>query len=397
VLAVTGSIAAFKAATVARLLSKEGARVTVVLSHAAQRFVGEATFAGITQQSVLSCMFDPRHPGEPHVELGSRSNLILIAPATADVLSRLAAGRADDLVTATALCARCPVLLAPAMHPAMWEHPATQRNVARLRDYGGYDWAGPVRGEVATGEIGVGRMAEPEEIVAAVLRQLGPRDLTGRHIVVTAGPTAEDLDPVRFISNRSSGKMGFALAERAVLRGARVTLISGPVMLPSPAGTQRVDVRTAAAMREALWQALGPELSDADALIMAAAVADYRPSEQRWEKLQRTATSLTLQLVKNPDLLAEVGGARQGRLPVLVGFALETVSADQLVSRAREKLAQKGIDLVVANRATEALDQDDNRATFVQSDRAEALGVLPKPDLADQILDWVRQRLTEVS
>jgi phosphopantothenoylcysteine decarboxylase/phosphopantothenate--cysteine ligase len=393
---VTGSVAAFKAPTLARLLRKRGAEVATVLSRAAREFIGPATFAAITERPVIMDMFDPAYGGELHVELGCKSSLILIAPATADVLSRLAAGRADDLITATALCAECQVLVAPAMHPAMWAHPATQRNVTTLRGYGRFEWVGPVRGEVATGQVGLGRMAEPEEVVDSVTRLLSASDLTDRHIVITAGPTAEDLDPVRFIGNRSSGKMGFALAAQAAMRGARVTLIAGPAALATPYGVQRVDVRSAIAMRDAVWQALGPDLSNAHALIMAAAVADYRPAQVACSKIKREASSMTLELVENPDILAEVGHARRGQAPVLVGFALETDDDELVIARARDKLASKRVDLVVANHPADALERDDSRPTLVRADEAVSLGVLSKDDLASQILDFVSTRFTEL-
>ena len=369
--------------------------VRVVLSRAAREFIGPATFAGLTANPVVGGMFDPNLGGERHVDLASESQLLLIAPATADVISRLAAGRADDTITATVLCAGCPVLVAPAMHPAMWSHPATSRNVALLEQDGRIEWVGPVRGEVATGEVGVGRMAEPEVVVAEVLRRLSAGDLKERRIVITAGPTVEDLDPVRFLGNRSSGKMGYALAERAAARGAQVTLVSGPVTLPPPSSVTLVAVRSATEMQNALWQALGPNLDQADALIMAAAVADYRPAEASPSKLKRDADTLTLQLVRNPDLLAEIGRARRGSAPVLVGFALETGSEASVIEHAQGKLRSKCADLVVANHAREALEHDDNRAILVGADTTQSLGTMPKRDLADHILDWLSQRFCE--
>jgi phosphopantothenoylcysteine decarboxylase/phosphopantothenate--cysteine ligase len=226
--------------------------------------------------------------------------------------------------------------------------------------------------------------------------RLSPGDLAGRHLVITAGPTVEDLDPVRFVSNRSSGKMGFALAERAAIRGARVTLIAGPVALPTPPGTQRVDVRSAMDLRSAVWDALGVDLGLADALVMAAAVADYRPAEVKSTKLHRESASLALELVQNPDILAEVGGARQGIQPVLVGFALETDPGEQGIARALKKLEHKRVDLVVSNHPDDALERDDNRATLVSRTGTEPVGLMHKLDLADRILDWVRVRLEEV-
>lgn len=394
-LGVTGSVAAYKAAHVARLLVREGAEVQVLLTRSAKEFVGEATFSGITGRPVSTSMFGPDLAGELHVDLGSRSDIFLIVPATADLIARLASGRADDLVAATALCARCPILMAPAMHPRMWAHPATQRNLSTLAADARVSWVGPVVGEVASGEQGLGRMSEPEEILAAVLASLAQHDLTGKHVVVTAGPTVEDLDAVRFISNRSSGKMGFAIAERAAGRGARVTLIAGPVELPTPFGVQRVDVRDAVSMKNAVWQALGKDLSGADALVMAAAVGDYRPAQALETKLKRGAGAMTLELAENPDILAEVGATRAGKRPILVGFAVEAESDDKVVAYARGKLVSKKVDLVVANHASDSFGRDDNRVTFVTADETRPLPLRTKLEVADDLLLWLRTRMQE--
>ncbi|HEY6078214.1 MAG TPA: bifunctional phosphopantothenoylcysteine decarboxylase/phosphopantothenate--cysteine ligase CoaBC [Polyangiaceae bacterium] len=395
-LCVTGSVAAYKAVLLLRALQKEGAELDVVMTHSAAEFVGAATFAGLTGRAPHQAMFGVNLAGELHVELARKSDLILIAPATADVLARLAQGRCDDLLGATALCATCPVLIAPAMHPSMWAHPATQRNVQTLVADRRVGFVGPVEGEVASGDLGIGRLAEPETILSFVIAQLTSGTLRGKHVVVTAGPTAEDIDPVRFISNRSSGKMGFALAERAAAHGARVTLIAGPVALATPAGVTRVDVRSALAMRGALWQALKPDLSGADALIMTAAVADYRPAETHASKLKRGAESLGLELVPNDDLLAEVGAARQAPLPVLVGFALETESDERLINAARGKLAKKRVDLVVANHPDRSIGKDQISGNLVGVRDAEAFGPLSKHDAADRILEFVAKRLAEL-
>lgn len=395
---VTGSIAAYKAPLVTRLLLREGAEVQVAMTASAEKFVGAATFAGLTGKPALTNMFGPAQGGEPHVDLGARSDIVVIVPATADMLARLAVGRADDLVTATALCARCPVLAVPAMHPAMWAHPATRRNAAALAADGVVELVGPVDGEVASGESGIGRMAEPEEIVDAIVARLGRRDLLGLRVIVSAGPTVEDLDPVRFISNRSSGKMGFAVAERAAARGGEVTLIAGPVSLPTPWRVTRIDVRSAIAMRGALWQALGPDLNHADALVMAAAVGDYRPAESHASKMKRSGGDpMRLELVQNPDILSEIGASRRERKPVLVGFAVETGTDDEIARYARNKLDQKQVDLVVANHADDAFGRDQNRASLVSADRYEPLADLPKHELADRILDWVVARLTRTA
>jgi phosphopantothenoylcysteine decarboxylase/phosphopantothenate--cysteine ligase len=395
-LCVTGSVAAYKAVLLLRALKQEGAELEVVLTRSGAEFVGAATFAGLIGRAPHLSMFTPDTAGELHVELARRSDLLLIAPATADVLARLAQGRADDLLTATALCATCPVLVAPAMHPSMWSHPATQRNVQTLTQDRRIGFVGPVEGEVASGDIGLGRLAEPDTILSFVIAQLSPNTLRGRHVVVTAGPTAEDIDPVRFISNRSSGKMGFALAERAAAHGGRVTLIAGPVSLPTPAGVSRVDVRSALAMRGALWQALKPDLSGADALIMTAAVADYRPAATHASKLKRGVESIGLELVPNDDLLAEIGRARKAELPVLIGFALETETDERLVSAARGKLAKKRVDLVVANHPDSSIGKSQISGSLVGVRDAQAFGPISKHEAADRILDFVVTRLQEL-
>ena len=396
-LCVTGSVAAYKAVLLLRALKQEGAELEVVLTHSGAKFVGAATFAGLTGRPPHTSMFEGDLTGELHVELARRSDLVLIAPATADVLARLAQGRADDLLTATALCARCPVLVAPAMHPSMWTHPATQRNVQTLVSDQRVGFVGPVEGEVASGDVGLGRLAEPETILSFVIAQLSSGSLRGRHIVVSAGPTAEDIDPVRFISNRSSGKMGFALAERAAAHGAKVTLVAGPVALATPAGVTRVDVRSALAMRGAIWQALKPDLSGADALIMTAAVADYRPAETHASKLKRGESTIGLELVPNADLLAEIGAARQAKYPVLVGFALETETDERLINAARAKLAKKRVDLVVANHPDSSIGKETISGSLVGVREAEAFGPLSKRDAADRILDFVTVALSKLA
>jgi phosphopantothenoylcysteine decarboxylase/phosphopantothenate--cysteine ligase len=415
VLCVTGSIAAYKAVEVARLLLKAGASVLPVMTASGARFVGPVTLAGVCGEAVVTDMWDPAFPGEMHVHLADRADLVAIVPATADVLARLAQGRADDLVTALALCARGRIVAAPAMHPRMWEHPATQRNVADLVAQRRVSFVGPVRGEVASGDVGMGRMAEPSAIVASVAAALAsasgsasgrdaagrPVDLDGLRVVVTAGPTLEDIDPVRFIGNRSSGKMGFALAERAAARGANVTLVAGPVNLATPGLTSpggrgridRVDVRSALEMRAALWEALGQDLSRADVLVMAAAVADHRPADPSATKIKKGTQGPAIGLVENPDLLREVGLARGARRPILVGFAVETAGGDALVAYARRKLDEKRVDIVVANEASDSFGREDNRAVLVTSAGSEALPTASKLSLADVILDRARTLL----
>jgi phosphopantothenoylcysteine decarboxylase/phosphopantothenate--cysteine ligase len=390
-LCVTGSIAAYKAVELARLLGKAGATVLPVLSAAAARLVGPVTFSGVTGQPVTMDMWDASFPGEVHVRLAERADLVCVVPATADALARLAQGRADDLVGALVLCSRGPVVAAPAMHPRMWEHPATQRNVAELAAQKRVTLVGPVSGEVASGEVGMGRMAEPAAIAAVIMAALAPRDLVGARIVVTAGPTVEDVDPVRFLGNRSTGRMGFAVAECAARRGADVTLIAGPVVLATPYGVRRVDVRGVEAMRAALWQALGGDLSGADALVMAAAVADYRPAVTSPTKLKKGDERVLLELVRAPDLLGEAGAARGGRRPVLVGFAVESEGGEALVASARRKLGDKRVDLVVANQASVSFGRDDNVATLVEHGLVRPLPPMSKVALAGVLLDRVRE------
>ena len=391
VVCVTGSVAAYKAAYVVRGLLAEGADVNVVLSRSAEQFVGAATFSGLTGRPVLRDMFAPDAAGEPHVALGEDSDLVLVVPATADALARLAQGRAEDFTSALALCARCPVLVAPAMHPSMWSHPATQRNVRQLVADGRVGFVGPVEGEVASGAHGMGRMAEPDDIVATATAVLGSSSLRGVRLLVSAGPTTEALDPVRYIGNRSSGKMGFSIAERAALRGAIVTLVAGPVSLPTPVGVRRIDVQSASEMRSALWDVLRPDLSGTDALVMSAAVADFRPAAPSDSKLRRTDQGLSLELVPNPDLLAEIGRARRGTRPLLIGFALGTESDERAVATARAKLMEKRVDLVVSNHADESIGKDDIRAMLVGARSCEVVERAPKRVLADRILDRVAE------
>ena len=393
-LGVSGSIAAYKAPIVARLLMKQGMRVVPIMTKSAHAFLGAQTLSGLTGEEVLTELFDASFPGERHVAVGADVDLIALVPATADLLARLASGRADDLLTALCLSTHAPILVAPAMHPNMWSHPSTQRNVATLRSDGRVTFVGPVDGVVASGDAGVGRMAEPEDIVHAIVERLhAPKDLLRARVVVTAGPTVEDIDPVRFVTNRSSGKMGFAIAERAAARGARVTLIAGPVALPTPADVERVDVRGALSMQSALADALGANLDKADALVMTAAVGDYRPRVAATSKLKRTEAALALDMVPNPDLLAAVGGLR-ARLddptrPILIGFAVETDTDAKMIENARGKCEKKRVDAIVLNHASDAFGKDDNRVTWVDGERAEPLGHASKRDLADKILDRV--------
>ncbi len=389
-LGVTGSIAAYKAPIILRQLVHAGAHVKVILTDSAQRFVGEQTFSGFGAE-VYQSMWDAG--GELHVSLAHWAELILVAPATADTLARFACGRCDDLLLATLLCADRPVCVAPAMHPTMWNAPATRLNAQRLFERGVH-FLGPVEGEVASGETGLGRMQEPSAIAYGLARLLqSSRVLGGRRVVITAGPTVEALDPVRSLSNASSGKMGYALAEVALDLGADVTLVSGPVSLTPPAGAHLISVRSALEMQDALWQCVGPNLSEADAVIMTAAVSDYRPESTSQDKLKRKSDSLTLRLVANPDIIAQLGQRRSTLRPVLVAFALETAEGDALVSLGRSKLIDKRVDLVVANRASESLGSDNAQVLLVSPVDCISLDQMTKPQIARHILGWVAQRL----
>lgn len=384
-LVVGGGIAAYKSALLARELQRAGARVETVMTASATRFIAPLTFAGITGRAAHTELWDPSFSGELHIDLTSRCGLTVVAPATANLIARMALGLADDLATTALLAARGPLVIAPAMHPRMWTHPATQANVATLIARGAIV-VGPDDGPLASGESGVGRMADPEVIARVAADALCPKDLAGLRVVITAGPTYEALDPVRFLGNRSSGRMGYALAEVALSRGAKVDLVTGPSNLRRPVGASVHNVRSAIEMRDAV-DALLPE---ADAVIMSAAVADYRPVTVSTEKIKKTAGELSIALAKNPDILAELGAARTGPRPVLVGFAVETTD---LVGYAREKLARKRCDLVVANLARDGFEGDDNVATLVSATAVEALPRMSKRDLASKILDAVATRV----
>ncbi len=387
-LLVGGGIAAYKSVTLARELQRRGAHVEVALSAAAQRFVTALTFAGVTGRAAHTSLWDETLPGELHVALTDRADVVVVAPATADLLAKMTHGLADDLPSVCLLCARGPVVVAPAMHTRMWEHPATRDNLAVLRSRGVLI-AGPETGPLASGAVGLGRMREPEALADDVAAALGRRDLVGRSVLVTAGGTHEAIDPVRFVGNRSSGKMGYALAAAARDRGAEVTLVHGPTALPDPTGVTCVRVRSAQEMYEAVmgrWRTM-------DVVVMAAAVADYRPASAATEKIKKSAETLSLSLVRNPDILATLGAARGAEgVPVLVGFAVET---GDLVAYAREKLARKGCDLVVANRAEDGFEGDHNRVVLVSAEDETALESQSKRAVAEHIWDAVGARWGE--
>lgn len=387
-LCVTGSIAAYKAVLLARACLKAGAIVQPVMTEAATKFVGETTFSGLCGRPVLRGMWDAGSSGEVHVEVAAKTDLVAVVPATADVLARLAHGRADDMVAAIVLCSRAPLVLAPAMHPRMWENVATQRNVALLQSDPRVTFAGPASGVVASGDLGMGRMLEPEEIFACLARCLAPQDLAGVDVLVTAGPTHESLDPVRFLGNRSSGKMGFAIARVAAQRGAKVRLIAGPVQQPTPPGVERIDIKTASELREQVLK----HAPKSRVVVMAAAVADFTPQAPSSIKIKKTGDGApTIVLTQNPDILAELGALPRG--PLLVGFALETGTDADVIDYAKQKLTRKNVDLIVANHASEALGTDDNRIHLVDRSGTQSCETQDKESLAGIILDRVRARL----
>ncbi len=382
VLGITGSIAAYRAAEIASRLVKAGATVEVIMTEAATRFVTPLTLRSITHRPVVTDMFADNVEYSPeHIALAEAADIILIAPATANVIARLAAGIADDMLGCTILATKAPVIFAPAMNVNMFQNPVTRQNLAKLKARG-FTMIDPAYGRLASGKVGVGRLAEIEQIIDTVKQVLSrSNDLAGRRIVVTAGGTQEPIDPVRHIGNRSSGKMGYALAESARDRGAKVTLISAPVALPEPAGIDVIKVRTAADMKAAVAKAV----ARADALIMAAAVADYRPKEVARAKIKKTSPSLTLALVRTPDILAEVKGNF-----IKVGFAAES---EDIVANARQKLIKKQLDLMVANDITDpdsVFGADTNKVTLIDRDgKVESLPLLTKREVAGKILDRI--------
>ncbi|MCW3843285.1 bifunctional phosphopantothenoylcysteine decarboxylase/phosphopantothenate--cysteine ligase CoaBC [Micromonospora yasonensis] len=397
VLGVGGGIAAYKACELLRLFTESGHRVRVVPTASALRFVGAPTWAALSGQPVADDVWSDVHE-VPHVRLGQHADLVVVAPATADLLAKAAHGLADDLLTNTLLTARCPVVLAPAMHTEMWEHPATVANVATLRSRG-VRVIEPAVGRLTGADSGKGRLPDPAEIFAVARRALArgvaaPADLAGRHVVVTAGGTREPLDPVRFLGNRSSGKQGYAFARAAVARGARVTLISANVALGDPAGVDLVRVGTTEELRQATLAAA----ADADAVVMAAAPADFRPATYAPGKIKKAddGSAPTIELVTNPDIAAELGRCRRSE-QVLVVFAAETGDAE---ANGRAKLARKRADLIVINEVgvDKVFGAETNAATVIGADGAvHRLPEQPKEDLADAVWDLVAARLIEQS
>jgi phosphopantothenoylcysteine decarboxylase/phosphopantothenate--cysteine ligase len=381
VLGITGGIAAYKAAELARLLVKAGADVRVVMTEAATRFITTVTMQALSGQPVWTDLWDPRvADGMGHIELSRDRDLIVVVPASADFLAKVVHGRADDLLSTLCIARRCPLMVAPAMNVEMWENAATQRNVSVLRADDVFV-AGPAAGDQACGEVGLGRMLEPAEIAREIERLFEPKRLHGKRVLITAGPTEEPVDPVRMLTNTSSGKMGFAVARAAREAGADVTLVSGPVALATPPGVARIDVRTAQEMFEAVKE----RARRSDLFFSVAAVADYRVRNPSAQKIKKgAARSLTLELEENPDILAYVAAMKQG--PFCVGFAAES---EQLAQNAMAKRAKKAIPLLAANLAQDAIGADESALTLYDDAGEHPLGRAPKLELARRLVEHV--------
>lgn len=384
-LGITGGIAAYKAAELVRLLTKAGADVRVAMTEAATRFITPVTLQALSGQPVWTDLWDARVADNmAHIELSRDRELIVVAPASADFMAKLASGLADDLLSSLCLARRCPLIVAPAMNVEMWENEATKRNAAQLRQ-DGILLAGPAAGDQACGEVGLGRMVEPAELLAEVEALFGPKRLAGKRVLVTAGPTEEPIDPVRVLTNRSSGKMGYAVARAAQEAGAEVTLVSGPVSLATPAGVSRVDVRTAQEMFDAVKRAA----SGCDVFVSVAAVADYRAKKPQAQKIKKgNGGDLTLELEENPDILAWV--AALPKPPFCVGFAAES---EKLAENAKAKLTKKKLPLLVANLAQEAIGGDDSAITLYDERGEHPLGRGPKLELARKLIEHVAAML----
>ncbi len=388
-LGITGSIAAYKAAMLCRLLKREGAEVQVVMTALAKQFITPLTMATLSRRPILVEFFDPENgQWNSHVSLGEWADLMLIAPATANTLAKMTAGVADNLLLTTYLSARCPVMVAPAMDLDMYAHYTTQRNLKELKEHG-VGIIEPGSGELASGLEGKGRMAEPDEIVEQLKAHFAEKKkpLTGKHFIVTAGPTIEPIDPVRFISNHSSGKMGYAIAETLAEKGARVTLVSGRTALPTPAGVERVDVLTA----EEMYRATVAAFEEADGAVMCAAVADYTPAEVATEKLKKSDADLQIPLKRTRDIAAELGRTKGQK--ILVGFAMETQNE---AANATQKLTKKNFDFIVLNSLREAgagFRGDTNRVTLIDSTSREELPLLTKREVAERIAQKIEQLL----
>ena len=382
VLGVTGGIACYKAVELVRLLVKDGFVVQVIMTRGAMEFVTPLTFQTLSGMPVATETFNLTQESEiGHINLADSADLFVIAPATANVIGKIAAGIADDLLTTVLMATQAPVLIAPAMNIHMYENPILQENIRKLRRLG-YHFIEPAEGYLACGYEGKGRLPEPEKILEEIRRLLKKKDLVGEKLLITAGPNREPLDPVRYLSNRSSGKMGYALARAAIRRGAEVALISGPTELEPPAGARLTSVTTAAEMRHAVLE----EFSGCTAVIMAAAVSDYRPVDFARKKIKRGKGPIELRLEPNPDILKEISARKNGKM--LVGFAAET---EELVANAAKKLKDKNLDMIVANNVSEAgagFDVDTNVATILdRTGTVRSLPLMSKDELAEQILD----------
>jgi phosphopantothenoylcysteine decarboxylase/phosphopantothenate--cysteine ligase len=386
-LGITGGIAAYKAAELVRLLTKPGADVRVAMTEAAGRFITPVTLQALSGQPVWSDLWDPRvGDNMGHIELSRDRDLIIVAPASADFMAKLAHGLADDLLSTLCIARRCPLMVAPAMNVEMWENPATQRNAAQLRA-DGVVLAGPVAGEQACGETGLGRMMEPADLLAEIEAFFQPKLLSGRHVVVTAGPTEEPIDPVRVLTNTSSGKMGYALAKAAREAGAQVTLVSGPVSLQTPSGVMRIDVRTAQEMFDAVKSAV----QACDVFVSVAAVADYHAKTPAVQKIKKAnGRGLTLELEENPDILGWVAALPSP--PFCVGFAAES---EELAQNAADKRRRKKLPLIAANLAHEALGRDENAITLFDERGEHPLGRASKVDLARKMVAHIAGMLGE--
>ncbi len=388
---LTGGIACYKVPYLIRSLTKSGTEVQVIMTEAATKFITPLTLETVSERPVAVCMFPPdEFVATRHIDLGQWADLMVVAPATANFLGKVAAGVCDDLLTTVVCASTCPVMVAPAMNPQMWANPITQRNVATLSELG-YQFVGPEEGDMACHDSGVGRMSEPEQIYAAIEGSLLPKkkSLAGKKIVVTAGPSREPIDPVRFISNHSSGKMGHALAEAAVRLGAETILISGPTSLPPPAGVKLVRFETT----EQLYRAVKSVVKDADCLIMAAAPADYRPVKPAGSKIKKSADAMQLSLEPTIDILKDLAARRTKRPPVVVGFALET---DRPIENARKKLKEKKLDLIVLNTvgADTGFDSDTNQVTVLRPKRKPVvLPLAKKTEIAVKLLEMIASML----
>ena len=383
-LGITGGIAAYKCAELSRLFTRAGAEVRVVMTRAAQEFVTPLTMQALTGNRVLMDLLDfEAEAAMGHIELARWADLVLVAPASADFLARTAHGRADDLLSTLILATSAPIAIAPAMNQGMWSDPGTRQNLDEVRGRG-YHVFGPAEGDQACGDVGPGRMVEPADLFASCAELFSGEPLAGRHLLITGGPTREAIDPVRFLSNHSSGKMAYALAAEAAAAGARVTLVSGPVSLPTPDRVTRIDVTSAEDMLAATME----RIADADAFIGVAAVADYRPANQTAGKIKKDKASMAIDLVRNPDIISEVAGLNPR--PLVVGFAAET---EDVTANGREKLERKQLDLLFANNATETFNSDEVAATAISAEGEVEIPRARKEAVARKMLELIAERL----